>query len=382
MSLTAYIKPTNYCSVGCEHCYLPESVRADHQTMTPETLYATARMLVELAKREGHQSLHVIWHGGEPMMLPPDWYWEAGKILDEVIGPEFYTESLQTSLIPYKSSWKDIIEKKFGSFIGSSVDFSQRKVKSSPEAYLDLWMKKVSRARADGFYIVPGMVPTKNEVGRGEFVVNWFVDNDFREFNIERYSKVGGHYVDWPTNKQHSQFLTEVFDAIMAKVSRGENAPYVKAIASAINGIHFSVPGDRWGGTCQKDFLVIEPDGSLNTCPDRARHEKPFSNVSSGATAIIQSPERRKWIRIQNVTHKKDHCFECEYQKWCKSGCPVTPNGPSEGQSECSGYKTFLNHVAEFCKKEENKEMAINYARPPGEPIFQDISLSEHSLEY
>lgn len=375
MSLTAYIKPTNYCSVGCEHCYLPESVREDHSVMTKQTLIDTARLLVDMAKKEKQPNLHIVWHGGEPMMLKPEWYWEACEILDKEIGKGFYTQSFQTSLIPYKSSWKDLLTTRFDSFIGSSIDFSQRKVKSSPEAYLDLWMRKVTNARKDGMYIVPGMVPTKNEIGKGEEIVSWFIKHEFAEFNIERYSKVGGHFLDWPTNKQHGNFLTEVFDSLMTKKSAGLQVPYVKLISSAIGGVLFQIPGERWGGTCQKSFIVIEPDGSLNTCPDRAKHEKPFSNVSDGAGPFILSPERRNWIRIQNVTHKKDHCHACEYQSWCQSGCPVTPNGPSEGQTECSGYKTFLNHVKDFCNTDEGRKIALDYIRPPGEPILQEHSL-------
>lgn len=372
MSLTAYIKPTNYCSVGCEHCYLPEDVRADHRTMTRETLINTAKLLVDMAKRENQPYLHIIWHGGEPMMLTPDWYWEACEVLDEVIGAGYYTQSFQTSLIPYKTSWKKLLTERFDSFIGSSIDFSQRKVKSSSEAYLDLWMRKVTNARNDGMYIVPGMVPTKNEIGRGEEIVSWFIENNFAEFNIERYSKIGGHFLDWPTNKQHGEFLKEVFDSLMTKKKSGIQVPYVKLISSAINGVLFNIPGDRWGGTCQKSFIVIEPDGSLNTCPDRARHEKAFSNVSDGAGAFVMSESRRNWIRIQNVTHKKSYCQTCDYQTWCQSGCPVTPNGPEENQTECSGYKTFLNYVRDFCSTEENRLLAIDYTKEPGEPIEQE----------
>ena len=30
--VTAYVKPSDYCNVGCEHCYLPLAVRADRAT--------------------------------------------------------------------------------------------------------------------------------------------------------------------------------------------------------------------------------------------------------------------------------------------------------------------------------------------------------------
>jgi hypothetical protein len=361
MALTIYIKPTNFCSVGCEHCYLPEEDRKNNFVMTDETLQKAALLIVDLVKKEGHAGAHIIWHGGEPLMLEPDWFWNAGKILDKIIGKNNYTESLQTSLIPYKGKWKELIEIKFNSFIGSSIDFSQRKVKNNSDSYLTLWMKRVNRARADGFYIVPGMVPTKNEIKNGKQIVDWFAKNDFQEFNIERYSRYGNSNVDWPSNKEHSEFLKEIFIALMDRVKNNENTPYVTVIASAIKGVLFSQSGERWGGQCQKQFIVIEPDGSTNTCPDRAMHEKPFSNVNNGTSAFTSSEGRKKWIRIQNIDHKKSHCMSCEFQSWCKSGCPVTPNGADDGEKECSGYKTLLYFIKEFCNNEENRKAAIEY---------------------
>lgn len=375
MGITAYIKATNFCHVGCEHCYLPEETRANKDIMSQKTLEETAHLLLDLARKEGHRTIHVVWHGGEPLMISPEWYESAGKTLETIIGKGRFTESIQTSLLPYKSKWKSLIEGRYGGCIGSSVDFSQRKIKSSPDAYLELFMKKVNNARNDGLYIIPGMVPTKNEIGKGKAIVDWFVENNFDEFNIERYSKVGVSSIDWPSNKQHSMFLIDVFDAVLERLNNAKPAPYAKAIVSGILGVLHNLPGDRWGGSCQKEFLVIEPDGSTNSCPDRARHEKPFSNVTDGADAFALSEQRRGWIRVQNITHKENHCITCEYRTWCKSGCPVTPNGIMHKQEECSGYKTFLNHVKAVCEDKNQRALLEKYCAPLGQQINQEFEI-------
>lgn len=379
MSLSIYLKPTNFCTVDCEHCYLPEETRADKSSMSFEKLEETALFLLDMIEKEKHEMLHITWHGGEAMMLKPEWYEQAIEVLDRVIGKGRYTQSMQTSLIPYSSKWKNLLESRFDSFIGSSIDFTQRKIRNNAGSYLSKWMEKVELARADGMYIVPGMVPTRFEVGKGKEIVDWFVDNGFKEFNIERYSKIGttGNPLDWPRNHHHSQFITEVFDAIFDRIKNNEKAPYVKLIVAAIQGVLHGVPGDRWGGKCQKEFIVIEPDGSLNSCPDRALHEKPFSNIDDGADGFIKSPDRRNWIRVQEITHKGSHCIPCEYRNWCRSGCPVTPNGIDQGEKECSGYKMFLNHVKEFLKDENNLRLANEYVQPLGEIIVQEENFNE-----
>lgn len=377
--LSIYMKPTNFCTVGCDHCYLPEDTRANKHTMSEDKVREVARMALKLAKMEGHSGIHFIWHGGEPLMLKPEWYYRAGEILDEEIGPDYFTESMQTSLIPYKDNWASLFTDRYGKCIGTSVDFTQRRIKNSSEHYLDFWMKKVNMARNKGIYVTPGMVPTKNEINRAEEIVDWICDQKFHEMNVERYSKVGTmQALDWPSNAQHSEFLIRMFDRLMERFMKGDHAFQSNVTVSAILGILFQQPGDRWGTNCQRQFLVVEPDGSLNTCPDRAHHEKPFSNTSDGAESFKRSKGRRNWIKIQDITHKESHCTTCKYNTWCKSGCPMTPNGPENGQKECSGFKSFLTHVDNFMSKsKKHKQLALEYAKPLGEPILPKKDLRE-----
>ena len=369
MALTAYIKPTNYCTVDCEHCYLTEDVRANKLTMSDETLRQTAKLLLGIAKKEGQESLHIIWHGGEPMMLQPDWYEHAISILDEEIGREKYTQGMQTSMIPYKENWDNLIKERFDSFLGSSIDFTQRKIGNSTDSYKNVWLKRVKKARKQGFTIIPSMVPTRFEMGHGKEIVDWFEENDFPAFNIERYSDVGENKIDTTTNIHHSKFLIEVFDFVLQRLINGKRASQINVVSAAITGVLYSMPGDRWGGKCQREFIVIEPDGSTNSCPDRTSFESSFANVSEGAEGFISSPMRKNWIRIQNSYHKEDHCRECEFNTWCKSGCPIANNKLSESERECSGYKTYLLHVKEALSNPEYKKLLIKYAAPIGEPI-------------
>lgn len=346
--LSIYLKPTNYCNIGCEHCYLPESVRAEKLVMDEQSLRKTARFAKDLQEREMHDGIHFIWHGGEPLILSPEYYVRANEILQDELQGVPFSQSLQTSLIPYQDKWASLINTVFDGHIGSSVDFTQRSIKASPEAYLDLWMDKVRLARSNGHFVLPGMVPTRHEAKKARDIFEWFVAQDFHAFNVDRYSQYGSSTLDWPSNREHSVFLIGLFDAMVDSLAERGWAPVINVLAAGIQGVLLDNPGDRWGTRCQREFLVVEPDGSLNTCPDRAKHEKPYANISDGIDSLIASTGRREWIRIMDVTHKESHCLSCEFSSFCKSGCPVTPNGPANGQQECSGYKSFLLHVQAY----------------------------------
>jgi radical SAM protein with 4Fe4S-binding SPASM domain len=362
--ITAYVKPTNRCNVGCTHCYLPESVRADKRKMSEDTLITTSQFIAKMQERGRHAGAHVLWHGGEPLVLSADWYYRAGEILDRELPG--HTESMQTSLIPLREEHIELFATRLGGFVGSSVDFSQRQIKGSVEQYHRLWMKKVDMARKAGIEIIAGVVPTTRDIGNEPDMVKWFVDRDFGAFNIDRYNAYGTYFEDRPSNKQHSQFLTGLFDALMSETKRTGVAPLVGAIRASITGVLYGIGGDRWGGTCMSDFIVVEPDGSLNNCPDKSSFEDSFGNVTDGFDDFAKNRFRRKWIKHQALTHKESYCVSCENQHFCKSGCPITPNGSAHGEDECSGYHSYLSHVRRFVSTPEGDALAKAYLNQSG----------------
>ncbi|GGF91972.1 MULTISPECIES: radical SAM/SPASM domain-containing protein [Cysteiniphilum] len=361
--LTVYLKPTNYCNVGCDHCYLSEATRAEKNKLSLNKLEIVCKRIKELMHSERKKKLHIIWHGGEPLTISAKTYAEMFDVIDMHF-PD-HTESMQTSLIPLKDEHISIIRDRFNFEIGSSIDFSQRKIKGSSERYFDLWLNKVALAREANIDVYPGVVPTRNEIGREKEIISFFIDNNFDYVNFERYNIFGLKEVpsDWPTNYEHSMFLIELFNIVMSQVHNQEKTIYIKQIIAGINGVIHGMPGDRWGTTCQKDFLVIEPDTGVNTCPDRSSHEKHFVKLDQikSIQELQQSPLRKSWIKTQGLHHFNNFCMKCDYRLWCKSGCPIASKF---NDGECSGYKLFLNHIKKYREaSNDNEGRLIQYAR-------------------
>jgi uncharacterized protein len=344
--IVAYVKPTNYCNVGCTHCYLPEAVRANKHRMSLETLERAGQLVSDMQRAQRRDRSLILWHGGEPLTVPVDWYWQAGEVLDRVLPG--HLQAIQTSLIPWRDEYLDWIIERCGREIGSSIDFSQRQIKGSVENYHKLWMSKVERVREHGIIVVPGVVPTRRELGREDELIQWFVEREFDVVNLDRYNAYRTYFDDRPNNLEHSYFLIGLFDALMRRMEKDGAAPVVGAIKAGMMGVLYQTPGDRWGTTCQSDFVVVEPDGSLNNCPDKSTVDDSYGTVDGGFDGFAKNAFRRKWLRMQSYGHKRQHCQGCENSNWCHSGCPITPNGVPDGEVECSGYKTFLTHIRQF----------------------------------
>lgn len=376
--ISAYLKPTNFCNVDCEHCYLPASVRANKEKMTPEMLHKVMSFLKDMQEKGRHNQVFLIWHGGEPLVLPLNYFEMAGDIIDQYFKEGELIEAVQTSLIPYRKEHAQIVKKRWRGEIGSSIDFNSRLIKGSVEEYQKLWMLKVDIAREDDILVIPGMVPNKKDCYRAQEIYDWFLEKDFWIWSMDRYTNISGFLPEMSTNREHAQFLIDLFDATIKTIEKSGKAPFIKTIAAAIGGVLYDAPGDRWGGTCQSDFIVINPNGKLNNCPDKDSFEESYGNITSGYKSFESSPLRKKWIRIQQAGHRIDECYECENASWCKSGCPITGNACTiKGiKDECSGYKSFINHVRNFIAKDkDNKEILIKYFNQefiPKEKIFNN----------
>jgi len=354
--ITAYLKPTNFCNVGCSHCYLSETVRSDKTRMSDEMLYATAKFLKDMSDDRGGEPVDIIWHGGEVLVLELEYFYRAGEIFDEILGE--HSEILQSSLIPLKESQIQLIKERMGGYVGSSIDFSQRRIKGSTEKYLNLWLSKVEMARSHGIHIIPSVVPTVLEIDVAEEILLWMIQHDFSEFNIDRYNNFGFETGEYPTNRLHSLFLKNLFDAVFRQKAIGNQVPKINVVEGGILGVLNGISSERWGTTCQNDFIVIEPNGSLNSCPNRTTFEPSYSNILDGYEAFVKSKLRRKWIRVASFEHAGEYCRDCEFFSWCNSGCPINPQYED---GECSGYKSYLKHIQALAKDPINKKMFQEY---------------------
>src|SRR5215469_2335703 len=75
------LQPTSFCNIDCDYCYL--SNRNDRRKMSLETIRSAVRLVIDshLVK----ERLCVVWHAGEPLVLPVQYYDEAFAAIQETV---------------------------------------------------------------------------------------------------------------------------------------------------------------------------------------------------------------------------------------------------------------------------------------------------------
>jgi uncharacterized protein len=112
------IQPTPFCNIDCSYCYLP--ARRNTRKITLETL----EQIFAWAFRSGlvRQEFTLLWHAGEPMVLPASFYEQATVLLERCNDSGFAVkQSFQTNATLIDDAWCAFI-RRHDVHVGVSVD--------------------------------------------------------------------------------------------------------------------------------------------------------------------------------------------------------------------------------------------------------------------
>jgi uncharacterized protein len=119
---TVVVQPTPFCNINCSYCYLPDrNVKTVIQHSTIELLFA--KIFESGWTREG---LTVIWHAGEPLVVPVSFYETAFQTIEALRPPNLrLRHSIQTNGMLITREWCDLF-KKWDVGVGVSIDGPKR----------------------------------------------------------------------------------------------------------------------------------------------------------------------------------------------------------------------------------------------------------------
>jgi uncharacterized protein len=119
---TVVVQPTPFCNINCSYCYLPG------RTVKASMSQATVRTLFEKVFASGWYGtdLTVIWHAGEPLVMPVSFYEQAFTAIDALRPAGLRVHhSLQTNGMLLSAQWCALF-RKWQVGVGVSIDGPRR----------------------------------------------------------------------------------------------------------------------------------------------------------------------------------------------------------------------------------------------------------------
>jgi len=151
------VQPTPFCNIDCRYCYLPD--RTNKAVVAEATL---ANLFSQVfASGWVEKGVTIVWHAGEPMVLPIDFYRRAFRLVDRLKPPGLLvTHAFQTNGTLIDDSWCDFFTAEQVN-VGVSVDGPQRlhdinRVTRSGRGTFDRTIAGIRRLRRQGvpFHVI------------------------------------------------------------------------------------------------------------------------------------------------------------------------------------------------------------------------------------
>ncbi|HTZ37372.1 MAG TPA: cyclophane-forming radical SAM/SPASM peptide maturase GrrM/OscB [Stellaceae bacterium] len=182
------VQPTPFCNIDCRYCYLP--ARTDKSVVADATL----RNLFTQVFASGwvEDGLSVVWHAGEPMVLPVAFYRRAFALIEELRPPDLPVKhSFQTNGTLIDDAWCAFIAEA-GIGVGVSIDGPQRlhdrnRVTRSGRGTFDRTIAGIRRLRQHGvpFHVIS--VLTAESLAAPREMFDFYLDEGIDNicFNVE-----------------------------------------------------------------------------------------------------------------------------------------------------------------------------------------------------
>jgi len=113
------IQGTPFCNIDCKYCYLPDRTNKNRLSISTFKQIITRIFESDLVR----QDFTIVWHAGEPLVMPLQFYQEATNIIKEYNTSRFKVkQNFQTNGILLTEEWCEFLKENTNVQISLSID--------------------------------------------------------------------------------------------------------------------------------------------------------------------------------------------------------------------------------------------------------------------
>jgi uncharacterized protein len=327
------VQPTPFCNIDCRYCYLPN--RNSKAVVARNTLSNLFSQVFESGW--ARDCLSVVWHAGEPMVLPIAFYRDAFRMIDRLKPVELLvTHSFQTNGTLISEAWCDFFAEEHVN-LGVSIDgpkplHDRNRLTRSGRGTFDKTIAGVRLLRRHEvpFHVISVLSTESLAAPREMF--DFYVEEGIQEvcFNVEESEgdHVSQSFADSGVEAAYYRFLSEFWrlsaaapgkigfireiEHALQQIIRPKDAPFGNQLVEP-----FAITSMDWAG----NISTFSPEllGFKNT----AYSDFLLGNINRDA--LIDLPHRENFVRmLKDIETGVAMCRErCEYFSVCGGGEPV-----------------------------------------------------------
>lgn len=330
--ITIIFKATDNCNSKCKYCH---AIYAEHngiQVMPHDILKQFFIRANEFLVENPEERLNIVWHGGEPLTLDPDFFYKAIDFKETYCKHtnERISFEMQSNLTLLTPKYIDVLKKLKLRTVGSSFEpipgiRGWGGIKGS-ENYNKKFLEAVNLLELEGFswgiiYVVTKLA-LKDPLAIYHQLCN-LVPSSSIMFNPVTYQKGNSNDIGI-TPEEFVDFLGCIFKEWWQNNSRLSG---IEPFNSLVDNI---IKGNRSNlicvdsGKCANTHISISPDGSVWQCGRASDWGlMKYGSIIENSISEIMNHQTKNDLRKRSLILKNTDCADCRFWSICHGGCPL-----------------------------------------------------------
>lgn len=325
MNFVIVVKPTHICNIACSYCYNEDERKP---IMDEDTLRRLIEEAVDYVSKlpSSFNTIDMIWHGGEPMVVGLKYYEKVMEIQKEFTTENLkFKNSIQTNGTLIKEKWIEFFKKHEFS-ISISIDGPKHlndvyRVDFKGRGTFDRVFKSMQLLKEHNVGFGSCLVISKANINHADEIYEFMSKNKIH-FNVVPMNKSGSASDQYDELGLDADEYADVWIKMYDKWfgSSNEDYIYIMDFALKTKAILHGKPADCVGlAYCATSNISVDPEGDVYACASLSGLEDTkWGNINDNKIAEIMHSKVAQDYRNRQVDPE---CSKCKWQHVCHGGC-------------------------------------------------------------
>ena len=324
---------TSFCNLDCKYCYLPD--RNSKNRIDLEKIKITFQKLIEESLIG--DELSIVWHAGEPTVVPIDFYKQVNKLVQDIIPNNVKVNfHIQTNATLLNDEWCEFfIDSNMQ--VGVSIDGpkhinDRNRISRNAKGSFDQVINGINLLKKYKIDFTVIAVLTDYSLSYPEEIYDFFKELGVKELGFNMDEEEGVYTkstFDYSTNSKFKAFWTKIFE-LQLRMDNYIRIREIHGFTQTLLGNNFTSENYSYGPmTHPMSILSIDTNGNFSTFSPELlgmKNEKytdfNFGNVMTDSFRSINRNEKFKSVHNDILEGIKKCNETCDYFSFCGGGAP------------------------------------------------------------
>jgi uncharacterized protein len=342
-------KVSKYCNLRCDYCY-EFPYLGDMARMTLDQIRAAFQNIKNSINELAIERADFIWHGGEPFLVPLEFYEQVDLIQKDIFGTEFkYANSVQTNLTVLTDRHIEFLKGGFFEFVGVSFDvYGNQRVDTKGRSRTDTVHANIRKLIDHQIDFRAIAVLARDTLPSIKQIYRFFDSLNIEHRILAYYRSVGSAQA-----QRHGLNFAELVDAyknVFHEWLASERATPVEPIKDYVRYAVRHITGvdhDRYNRSTSERVFIIDVNGDVFNVAESYEPEFCYGNLFYSPIREIAASEGRMRSIALSQERTQRFCHRCPYFGNCPGDFVANATNVERKVLEASGcpVRVMLDHI-------------------------------------